>query len=122
MATLLSLLINFSLAGLVLIIVTAAGLPIIFGFVNRGRLLTKLTLSFVVGYCIVSLIAIIINAFGFDPLFFEFAVILVAIITNFHPVIRKKFIKSFSQDSNISSENQSKHELNLRMFFSNAPL
>lgn len=56
------------------------GIPIIFRFVKNGRWITKLVLSFVVGFIVLSLTGIAANALSIDSFITELCVLIICIV------------------------------------------
>lgn len=68
------------LAGIIAILTTICGIPVVFRVVKTGRWLSKLILSFVTGFIILSLSGIAANALSLDPFLAETGALVICIL------------------------------------------
>ena len=98
-----SYLTNVILLFLVLFVTTTTGAPLIFNYVKRGRFLSKLALSFVTGYSILSLSTIPFHLAGFDPFYIQVVIVVAGLILTWHPRTRNSIKILLPDYSNVRS-------------------
>jgi len=80
----LELILNVTLALAALGVTLICGMPLVFRFTGKGRWLTKMALSFVLGYVLLSLLGVLANLLGFNTFLLQMGMVLVGAALSVH--------------------------------------